>query len=298
MGTAGYVMQLQPFSVNDGDGIRTTVFMAGCPLRCQWCANPEGLENQIKIGWYERKCIGCGKCVEACPKDIGIDLNKERDRCIACGRCTEVCPTGARAYMVRKVDSDDIVEALKKDRLFYAMSGGGVTFSGGEPTAQPDFLNEVTKEIYDLGYSLAIETSGHFDFDAVKPSLERMDMIFMDLKHVDPALHKEYTGVSNERILENMARLQELNGDVVIRIPVIGGVNDEEAIIRRAARFVREKVPKAEMELLPYHPFGMIKYEAIGAAFDQSAFYRPSDEKMDRLRRTVREESVSLADFR
>lgn len=298
MGTAGYVMQLQPFSVNDGDGIRTTVFMAGCPLRCKWCANPEGLDNKIKIGWYARKCIGCGKCVEACPEHIGIDLNKERDRCIACGRCTEVCPTGARSYMVRKVDSDDVVEALKKDRLFYAMSGGGVTFSGGEATAQPDFLNAITKDIYDLGYSLAIETCGYFDFDAVKPSLERMDMIFMDLKHVDPTLHKKYTGVSNEKILENMARLQELNGDIVIRIPVIGSVNDEEAIIRRAARFVREKVPEAEMELLPYHPFGMIKYKAIGAAFEQSDFYRPTGEKMDRLRAVIGEEGVSLADFR
>lgn len=297
MGTTGYIMELQPFSVNDGDGIRTTVFMAGCPLRCKWCANPEGRDNKIKIGWYRRKCIGCGKCVEACPEHIGIDLNKERSKCVACGRCTEVCPTGARSYMVRKVDSDDIVEALKKDRLFYAMSGGGITFSGGEATAQPDFLNEVTKEIYDLGYSMAIETCGYFDFDAVKPSLERMDMIFMDLKHVDPALHKKYTGVRNEKILENMEKLQELNSNVVIRVPVIGGVNDEEDIIRKAARFVHEKVPKAKMELLPYHPFGMMKYEAIGAAFDQSAFYRPSEEKMDRLRRIIPEEGVSLTDF-
>lgn len=298
MGVKGYIMQLQPFSVNDGNGIRTTIFMAGCPLRCKWCANPEGRDNKIKIGWYRRKCIGCGKCVEACPEHIGIDLNKERSKCVACGRCTEVCPTGARSYMVREVDSRDVVETVKKDRLFYSMSGGGITFSGGEPTAQPAFLDELTKEIYDLGYSMAIETCGHFDFDAVKPSLERMDMIFMDMKHTDPATHKHYTGVSNEKILDNMTKLQELNSDIVIRIPVIGSVNDGEETIRKAARFVHEKVPKAEMELLPYHPFGMMKYEAIGAAFDQSAFYRPSEEKMDRLRRIIPEEGVSLTDFR
>lgn len=290
--------QLQPFSVNDGDGIRTTVFLAGCPLRCKWCSNPEGYSRETLVGWYQRKCIGCGKCAAACPQKIGINMNEERDKCIACGRCAEICPTGARSVLVHEVDADEVLAAIQKHRLFYAMSGGGITFSGGEATGQPEFLNYLTEHIYDMGYSMTIETSGFFDFEDVRESLERMDLIFMDLKHIDGETHAKYTGVPNEKILENMKRLQQLPGEVVIRIPVIGGVNNDEDNTRRSAAFVRANIPEARMELLPYHSFGMIKYEAISRPYRKEAFYRPSVEEMDRLREIVTAEGVELADFR
>lgn len=298
MSVKGYVMQLQPFSVNDGNGIRTTIFLAGCPLRCKWCANPEGFSRKALIGWHQRKCIGCGKCAAVCPQGIGIDLNAQRDRCVACGKCTQVCPTNARCFMVHKVDADEILESVQKHRLFYAMSGGGVTFSGGEATGQPEFLNYLAEHIYDMGYGMTIETCGYFEFEDVRQSLERMDLIFMDLKHIDSAAHEKYTGVTNEKILGNMKKLQQLPAEVVIRIPVIGGVNNDEDNIRRSAAFVRANIPKARMELLPYHNFGMIKYEAIGRRYRNEAFYRPSVEEMECLRNIVAGEGVELADFR
>ncbi len=297
MAVKGYVMQLQPFSVNDGDGIRTTIFLAGCPLRCKWCSNPEGLSKKPLIGWYERKCIGCGACEKACPEHIGINMNLEREKCIACGKCTEVCPKGARAKLVTLTDADDILSQVRKHEIFYRYSGGGITFSGGEATAQPELLNYLTSKIYDMNISMDIESCGHFEFETVRESLERLDLIFMDLKLMDDEKHKLYTGVSNEMTLKNIKKLNEVPARVVIRIPVIGGVNNDEDNIRRSAAYVHENLPKAMMELLPYHKFGTIKYEAIGMPYEHDEFYRPSKEEMESLRNIVRSEGVETADF-
>ncbi len=297
MAVKGYIMQLQPFSVNDGDGIRTTIFLAGCPLRCKWCSNPEGFSRKPLIGWYQRKCIGCGACTAVCPEHIGINMNLEREKCIACGKCTEICPKGARAKMVSLADADDILTQIRKHEIFYRYSGGGVTFSGGEATSQPELLNYLTSKIYDMNISMDIESCGHFEFESVRESLERLDLIFMDLKMMDDDKHKLYTGVSNEMTLKNIKKLSEVPADVVIRIPVIGGVNNDEDNIRRSAEYVHNNLPKAKMELLPYHKFGTIKYEAIGMPYEHDDFYRPSKEEMEKLRELVRSEGVETADF-
>ena len=298
MAPKGYVMQLQPFSVNDGDGIRTAVFLAGCPLQCAWCANPEGCTHQFKTGWYVRKCIGCGECAKVCPQGIGIDLNAEREKCTACGKCADACTQKARVRMVLEMDADEVLQQIQKHRLFYAYSGGGITFSGGEACMQPEFLNYLTENIYDMGYSMAIETCGCYDFETVRPSLERMDMIFMDLKHMDSEVHRCWTGAGNEQILENIKKLADLFAEIVIRIPCIGGGNTDEDNIRASAAFVHQHLPKAKMELLPYHSFGKIKYEALGIPYEHPEFSRPSPDEMDRLRNVVREEGVETADFR
>lgn len=298
MSVRGYVMQLQPFSVNDGDGIRTTVFIAGCPLRCRWCSNPEGFTCEEKIGWYERRCVGCGACSSVCPEGIGINMDPGRSKCTSCGKCVDVCPANARAKMVSLMDAEDIISQIHKHRLFYSYSGGGITFSGGEATGQPEFLDYLSSRLYDLGYSMDIETSGYFDFDKVRSSLERMDLIFMDIKHMDPEKHRYYTGVSNDVILRNVARLNELPAEKVIRIPVIAGVNADEDNIRRTAAYVHEHLKDAKMELLPYHRFGMIKYEALGIRYNHPEFRTPSKEDMDHLKNVVSSEGVEIAEFR
>ena len=312
MSVKGYIMQIQPFSVNDGEGIRTNIFMAGCPLRCRWCSNPEGFEQKELIGWYSRRCIACGACAAVCPQGIGIDMDEAAHRrCISCGACVSVCPHEARTHMVTLMDADDVIREVHKHRLFYSYSGGGVTFSGGEATMQPEFLDYVSRELYDSGYSIDIESCGYFDFEKVRLSLERMDLIFMDLKHMDPEMHRRYTGVSNERILENIALLGSLGQqggesagrglkapEKVIRIPVIGGVNDSEENIAASAAYVHDVLPDAKMELLPYHTFGRIKYEAIGMPFAQDVFYTPEKEVMKKLRRIAAAQGVEIADYR
>ena len=296
----GYLMQLQPFSVNDGEGIRTTVFLAGCPLSCKWCSNPEGLDQRRKTGFYERLCIGCGECAAVCPQGIPIGLNEagNRERCVACGKCAAVCPKGARKSMIEEKNVSEIVAELKKHRLFYQKSGGGVTFSGGEATMQREFLDELSTELYDLGFSLAIETCGLFDFDTLLPILKRMDLIFMDLKHMDSVVHQKYTGVPNDRILQNMKRLGETGAEIIIRIPVIEGVNAAEENIRSSAVYVKNHLPQAKMELLPYHKFGFGKYEALGLALPADTFAAPKEEKLRRLLEIIAESGVEIVDYK
>ena len=313
----GYIMQIQPFSVNDGEGIRTNIFMAGCPLRCKWCSNPEGFSRKEVVGWYRRRCIGCGACVSVCPQGIGTDMDEAasgktgHELCIACGACADACPENARIRMVSLMDADEVIEEIHRHRIFYSFSGGGVTFSGGEATSQPEFLEYLSRELYDMGYSLALETCGYFDFDSVKDSLERMDLIFIDLKHMDPEVHMRYTGVSNEKILQNIRNLgtfRKKDGgcagsagrgpEIVVRIPVIGGVNNSEENISASAAYVRSVLPDAGMELLPYHRLGKIKYEALGMQWLQDDFFTPGKDEMERLRELVREQGVKNADYR
>lgn len=227
----GYIMQLQHFSVNDGEGIRTIVFMAGCPLRCAWCSNPEGQTM--------------------------------------------------RNPMTRYVETEEVLSELRHQAIFYRQSGGGVTFSGGEATAQPEFLREMVDELYDEGFSLAIETCGQFDFDTVEPVLRKMDTIFMDLKHIDPERHRFFTGVDNARILENIVRTDRLGVPMVVRIPSIIGVNCDDAAMEGAFKFFRDHGLKARLEFLPYHRYGEAKYKQLGMALPDEGFATPSKEQIE-----------------
>lgn len=222
----GYLMQLQNFSVNDGEGIRTIVFMAGCPLRCAWCANPEG----------------------------------------------QTC----RNAMTHWVETEEVLQKIRQQEIFYRYSGGGVTFSGGEATAQPQFLAEMADALYDDGISLALETCGQFDFTALRPVLEKMDLIFMDLKHPDPQAHRRFTGVGNEAILENLQKTAALRVPMVVRIPTIVGVNADDDTMERAFTFLRQHCPGAKLELLPYHRYGEAKYDKLGLPRPSAAFAAPA----------------------
>lgn len=241
-------MQLQNFSVNDGEGIRTTVFMAGCPLRCAWCANPEGQTLNNALTHYE--------------------------------------------------DTEDILKVIRRQEIFYRRSGGGVTFSGGEPTAQLEFLKELTDCLYDEGFSLAMETCGLFDMEEVKPVLEKMDMVFIDLKHICPQKHKEYTGIDNVRILENIKKLYLLQIPMVVRIPAVIGVNCEEEQMRGTFTFLSEYASGVDIELLPYHRYGEEKYRELGMHLPKETFGIPTEEEMEKWREWARSYGLRPISYR
>lgn len=297
---SGKFMELQNFSVNDGNGIRTIIFFAGCPLQCKWCSNPESIINLDRIAHYDKTCIKCGKCVGVCPYGVGINLNDvlERNKCKSCGLCIKACPTSSRKNLIHNYTTEQIVKMVEKQKIFYRYSGGGVTFSGGEATQQRDLLRELVHEFYDQAIDLAIETSGCFDFEAVKDILEKMILIFVDIKHMDADKHRLYTGIGNEKILSNISRLKELKVPVVVRIPVIEGVNSDIDNIRKTAQFVKANIDAPKIELLPYHSFGDGKYEALGLEKPSGKFRTPTAEHLNTLCKVIKNEGVQVVSYK
>ena len=237
MNTKGKILQLQHYSVNDGDGIRTIVFFAGCPLRCRWCSNPEGWEARDRILYIASRCIGCGRCTSVCPRQVGCDLNApgERDKCVDCGACVKACLEHARKHSVTEWTVQQVLDWLEKELIFFRESGGGVTYSGGECTQQPEFLHALAQSVYDLGLNQAMETCGYFPLEKLQPTLDLMDLLFMDIKHMDREKHRQFTGVDNDLILHNIAALGRQKKNIVVRIPTIMGVNGDEENIRNTA---------------------------------------------------------------
>ncbi|MBQ8920381.1 MAG: glycyl-radical enzyme activating protein [Acidaminococcaceae bacterium] len=300
MNIKGRILQLQHYSVNDGDGIRTIVFFAGCPLHCRWCANPEGLQARNRIMYIASRCIGCGRCTAVCPLQIGCDLNApgERDKCIGCGACVKACLEHARKNTVTDWTVQQVLDWLEKNLLFFRESGGGVTYSGGECTQQPEFLAALVRAVYDMGLNQAIETSGYFPLEKLQPTLDLLDLLFIDIKHMDRDKHRQFTGVDNGLILQNIAALGEQGKNIIIRVPAIMGVNGDEENIRNTARFVRQHLPNPKMELLPYHSYGADKYTQLGLPYEEDALRRPTEEELARLRQVIEAEGVETVSFR
>ncbi|WMM25153.1 glycyl-radical enzyme activating protein [Tissierella sp. MB52-C2] len=250
----GYLMEPQNFSVNDGDGIRTVIFFAGCLLRCKWCANPESQINLEKV-------------------------TKEDN-------------------LIYHYSSEEILNIIEKQRIFYRFSDGGVTFSGGEATLQQDILRQLVYKLYDKGIDLAIETSGYLNFYEVKDIFEKLNLIFIDIKHMDNEKHKYFTGVSNEEILKNIKLLNTLNIPIVVRIPVIDGVNSDQKNIKETAKFVKENIKKPKIELLPYHSLGDMKYETLGREKPSRDFKTPSEVSLMELEKIIENEEVQVVSYR
>ena len=267
------VFDIRHFALDDGPGIRTTVFLKGCPLSCVWCHNPESLSPEEEIAFYPALCINCGDCEKVCTENAAQMNNSSRiirEKCVACGVCAEKCPSTALKIVGKYYPVNELVEELMKDRIFYETSRGGITFSGGEPALHMDYLGKVMRRLKEYNIPIAIQTSGKFDIKEFREKLlPSIDLIFYDIKLFDSEKHREYTGVENEQILDNFVSLvNDRNITIIPRIPLIPGITATEENLRQIADFIRS-VGCAKYELLPYNPGGITKMQAIGKSTPQ-----------------------------
>lgn len=284
MSESGLIFDIKRYSINDGPGIRVTVFFKGCPLTCTWCHNPESQSSGRQKLYTASKCIACGECVEACPEmalklsaDSGIVTQKEL--CTLCGICAEVCPSKAMEISGRMESSDLIMHAIRKETLLMDTSGGGVTFSGGEPLQHPALLLNLLKTCGNERIHRAVDTSGYARWEILAAVAEYTDLFLYDIKHMDTELHEKFTGVSNEIILRNLQSLAGTGKAIAIRIPLIEGFNADEYNITKTAAFVASLPENAHnIHLLPYHSIASKKYEKLGEKYDPGELREPSSE--------------------
>ncbi len=279
----GRVFDLKRFAVHDGSGIRSTLFLKGCPLRCPWCQNPEGLRPAIRLWHQPAQCVRCGTCVKTCPQGaLRLDerVHIDQDRCLACGRCADACPAGAMEMEGREVEAGEAAESLLRDLPFFR-NGGGVTLSGGEVLSQPDFALEVLRLCKEGGAETAIESCLYAPWETVERFLPFVDEFLVDIKYFDAKLHRAAVGVDNARILENHRRLLARGASVTARTPLIPGYTATEENIRAIARHLVSLDPGARYELLNFNPLCRSKYAALerdypvqGGALDAAALER------------------------
>lgn len=269
--TYGVITNIQTYSLHDGPGIRTLVFLKGCPLRCQWCCNPECLNPQPEVEFYKSKCIRCGTCLEICKRNaINPDLEVEsgfkvnKDLCDACGDCVKACPVEALKFAGKVVSVDEVFNKVKKDRPFYLTSRGGLTISGGEPLHQIQFTRLLLKRTYEDGINTAIETCGNVPWSHYEQVLPYLDTVLYDVKHLDPEKHRQGTGVSNSLILSNLKKLSSKAVSIIIRLPLIPQFNLDRDNMLKTARLVSSLQNVIEVNLLPFHQLGKGKYLRLG----------------------------------
>ena len=264
---SGMIFNTQKYSIYDGPGIRTTVFLKGCPLSCSWCHNPESQSFQKELVRFGSRCIGCGECVRSCKagalKSSDHLIERDEAACISCFSCAAVCFTGAVEEVGRKVEASELVKELEKDVIFYDSSQGGVTLSGGEPLAQPEFVLELLQRCKEKGIHTVLDTSGFGSPEALEAISRSTDLFLYDLKLMDEKRHIEYAGVSNRVILENLKLLKKLGKKIWIRLPLIPGINDDEENIKATADFISSVSPVEQVNLLPYHNISMEKYRRL-----------------------------------
>jgi pyruvate formate lyase activating enzyme len=291
----GLIYDIERFAINDGPGIRTLVFLKGCPLSCLWCSSPHTRRGVPELLYDEGKCSTSGRCLEVCPQSAislrgssGIEI--DRELCDGCGDCVEVCPSGALEVAGRSVTPEELVDELTRDSRFFRRSGGGVTIGGGEPTAQAGFVTDVLRLCKRRFLHTAMETCGYVEWERLETLLENLDLVYVDLKHMDDDRHREFTGVSNKLILDNITR-SAARCSVILRVPVVPGFNDTEQNIRETARFAASLGDGFErLELLPYHRLGVDVYAKLGHGYELHDVEPPNDKDMESLK-TIAEES-------
>ena len=283
----GLVFNIQRFSVNDGPGIRTTVFLKGCPLHCLWCHNPESISPKKELIVREDRCIRCGDCMSLC-KNGAISRQEgefvtSRELCKQCGDCVDLCYAEAREIVGKEMTVEEVMNEIEKDSLFFDESGGGVSFSGGEPLLQHEFLLGLLKACKHKGHHTVVDTTGFTTPAILERTVPFVDLFLYDLKTLDDKKHKEYTGVSNQTILENLRLLVRLHKEVIVRIPVIPGVNETSEDIQQIGSFIEALGGIREVQLLPYHQTGVDKYRRLGLDYRMKQVVPPTTQHMNEI---------------
>ena len=281
------ITNIQKFSIHDGDGVRTTVFFKGCPLHCQWCHNPETQRTSAEMMLDETKCVHCKMCEQVCPEgavkmEDGLPIT-DMSKCTLCGKCEKYCTGLARELVGKEYPVKDLIKALVKDRMFYEDSGGGVTLSGGEVMAMDiDYILDIAKALKKEDITLTIDTCGYAPYEKFEAILPYVNTFLYDVKVMDPDLHKEYMGVDNELILENLIKLSNAGARIYIRIPTIKEVNGNDENMQATIDFLKQNnIQVAQVNLLPYHNTGSSKYSKIGKTYEGEDLHAPDKEEME-----------------
>ncbi len=284
----GTVFNIQRSCFHDGPGIRTTAFVKGCPISCWWCANPESINPKREIGFLFTCCNQCKKCVDVCEEEaITFDhaLHIDRSRCTLCGKCVEVCYPEALTIFGKEMEVDEVLEIVKRDKIYYQSSGGGLTVSGGEPLMQPSFVFNLFKRCKEEGINTCLDSCGFGNSEDLKKMLTVVDWVLFDMKHMSPDVHKKFTGKGNELILENAGIVASSGVRMVCRIPLIPGVNDTAENIKGTAEFLKGLGSDIPVEILPYHRLGKPKFEALGRSYLMKEIEPSSREHVEEVRR-------------